>query len=222
MEVEVEHPHIHHPPTGRRWLDMLLALTALFVSFVSIAIAWHHTIIMSDLVHQNERLVEANSLPWLAVYGSELESDLHTPAFRLTVENQGVGPARVAEVFMTVNGKPVSDFNAVVDDCCAPGLLNSAKHGAKQYRGIRNGDVVLSQVRDQMIRPGEKIDAVNWRITPENKAVVDRVAAAFATSEFDFAVCYCSVFGDCWVRSDSGRQPAPVKQCPAAAVSYRH
>jgi hypothetical protein len=221
MDVEIEKPHVHHNPTGKRWLDLTIPMTALFVSFVSIAIAWHHTIIMSELVHQNEKLVEANSLPYLAVYGSDLETDLKTPAFRLTVENQGVGPARIAEVFMTVNGHPVPDFNTLVDHCCAPGLLQAAKGGAKQYRGVRNGEVILSQLRDQMIRPGEKIDAVDWRITPQNKAVVDSLAAAFATSRFDVSVCFCSVFDDCWIRTDSGRQPVPVKQCPMAAVPYR-
>ena len=104
MDVEIEKPHVHHKPTGHRRLDLVLAITALFVSFVSILIAWHHSHIMSELVHQNERIVEAESLPYLEIYTSDLSSDLRTPTLRETVLNEGVGPARIAEVVMTVNG----------------------------------------------------------------------------------------------------------------------
>lgn len=221
MDVEIETPHVHHRRLGIPWYDMALPIAALFVSLVSIGIAWHHTIVMQELVHQNERLVEANSLPYVAVYGSDLEDDLHTQAFRLTVQNEGVGPARIAEVAVTVNGQPVPDFNTLVDHCCATGLLQAAKGGVKRFRGVRNGEVILSTLRDQMIRPGDKIDAIDWRVTPENKSVVDRLAAAFATSRFDISVCYCSVFDDCWTRSDADRRPVPVRQCPVAAVPYR-
>ncbi len=58
---------------------------------------------MRDLVHQNDRIVEAESLPYLDIYSSEAASD-RTPALRLAVRNEGVGPARIAEVVVTVNG----------------------------------------------------------------------------------------------------------------------
>ena len=69
---------------------------------------------MQELVHQNEKIVEAESLPYLQIDTSTLETDLETPALRLTVQNQGVGPARIAEVIMTVNGQPVGNFNTLV------------------------------------------------------------------------------------------------------------
>ena len=31
MDVEIEKPHVHHKPTGRRHLDLILPITALFV-----------------------------------------------------------------------------------------------------------------------------------------------------------------------------------------------
>src|SRR3954467_5248927 len=104
MDVEIEKPHVHHGKTGTPWYDLALPIAALFVSFVSIFIAWHHGQVMKELVHQNEKLVEANSLPYLQIDTSTLEPDLRTPAFRLTVQNQGVGPARIAEVTVRVKG----------------------------------------------------------------------------------------------------------------------
>ena len=221
MDVEIEKPHVHHGKVGTRWYDLALPVAALFVSFVSIFIAWHHGQIMSELVHQNERMVEAESLPYLEISTSDLSADLKTPTLRLTVQNEGVGPARIAEVAMLVNGRPVPDFNTMVDHCCAPGLLQAKVGGQKQLRGMRNGEVVLSSLHDRMIRPGEAVDAFAWPITDANKALVQHVNAAMSSDAVDVSICYCSVFDDCWVRTDHDRRPMPVKQCPVASVPYR-
>jgi hypothetical protein len=221
MDVEIEQPHVHKKKTGNHRLDLILPVAALFVSFVSILIAWHHTTIMSDLVHQNERLVAAESLPYLEIETSNLAKDDRTPELRLSVENQGVGPARIAEVIMTVNGQPAPDFNTVVDHCCAPGLLRAAKGGSKQFHGIRSGEVILSRLRDRMIRPGESVDAFEWPITSANQDVTSTLERAIGSEAVNVAICYCSVFDDCWTRTDEDRRPTPVKQCPIAAVAYR-
>lgn len=219
MDVEIEKPHPRHP-TGNRRLDMILPVTALFVSLVSILIAWHHGQIMRDLVYQNERIVEAESLPYLDIFSSDTADD-RSSNLRLAVQNEGVGPARIAEVVMTVDGKPVPDFSSLIDECCARGRLQSKGADAKQYRSLRNGDVVLSSIRDRMIRPGEEAQVFSWPVTAENKAVVDRLQTALASNAVNIAVCYCSVFDDCWVRTDSGRRPTAVKECPVASVPYR-
>jgi hypothetical protein len=221
MDVEIEEPHVHHRKLGIPWFDLALPIAALFVSFVSILIAWHHGQVMKELVHQNEKLVEAESLPYLEIYTSGLAKDERTPELRLTVQNEGVGPARIAEVVMMVHGQPVPDFNTLVDHCCARGLLASAKPGTKQLRGMRNGEVILSRLRDRMIRPGESVDAFEWPITPANKPLVDAVQAALTSQAANTSICYCSVFDDCWTRTDEDRRPLPVKQCPMAPVPYR-
>lgn len=221
VDVEIEKPHVHHRPVGHNWFDLALPVAALFVSFVSIFIAWHHGQVMKELVHQNAKLVEANSLPYLDIYTSDLGDDRKTPAFRLTVQNQGVGPARIAEVVMTVRGSAVPDFKTLVDRCCAPGLLQAIARGSKRFQGVRNGDVISTTIRDRMIRPGESIDAVEWRITPENQSIINLVKSGFASDLINTSICYCSVFNDCWVRTDEDRKPRPVNQCPIAALPYR-
>jgi hypothetical protein len=222
VDVDIEKPHVHHhPKLGIPWYDLAIPVAALFVSFVSIFIAWHHGQVMKELVHQNQKLVQANSIPYLDIYTSDLEDDLRTSAFRLTVQNQGVGPARVAEVVMTVKGQPVPNFSTLVDHCCVPGLVQAAKLGKKQYRGVKNGEVITSTLRDRMIRPGEAVDAIDWRVTPENQAIIDQVKAGFASDLVNTSICYCSVFDDCWVRTDQDRRPVPVNQCPVASVPYR-
>ena len=70
------HAHPHHQ-TGNRWLDMLLAGSALLVSCVSLFVAVEHG-------HTMQKLVEANSSPNLSM------ADTLTP-----VQN---GPGLVWEV----------------------------------------------------------------------------------------------------------------------------
>jgi len=221
MDVEIEKPHVHHRKMGMPWYDLALPVAALFISFVSIYIAWHHSQIMRDLVHQNERIVEAESLPYVEISTSNLAQDDRTPELRLTVQNEGVGPARIAEVVTTVNGKPVPDFNTLLNRCCAPGLFQASTKSAKQFRGIRSGEVIFSTLRDRMIRPGEAVDAFAWPITPANKPVLDRLQRELPSDAINLSICYCSVFDECWIRTDQDRGPTPVKQCPIAAVPYR-
>ena len=221
MDVEIDKPHVHHHKLGIPWYDMAIPVAALFVSLISIFIAWHHGKVMKELVHQNERLVEAESLPYLQIDTSDLEADLRTPAYRLTVQNQGVGPARVDAVVITVDGHPVPDFKTLVDRCCGAGLLRSSQRSTKQFRGNGSGEVITSTLHDRMIRPGEAVEAFDWPMTPVNQPAIDKLKAGFASNRINTSICYCSVFNDCWLRTDDNRRPSAVKQCPMPAVPYR-
>jgi hypothetical protein len=213
VEAPEVHGHASHG-TGIRWIDVSFGVAALFTSFVSLWVAVQNG-------HEMDRLVQANSFPYLQVFTSNLESDLKTPALRLTVQNQGIGPARIAEVVVTVDGSPVPDFNTLIDHCCAPGLVAAARSGAGEFAGMHSGEVILSTVRDRMIRPGEAVDAIDWRQTSANRAVMSRAIDAFAGGRIKASVCYCSVFDECWTRSYSDRRPAAAKSCPIASVPYR-
>src|ERR1700704_6133355 len=62
-----EAPHQHHPAhTGRRWLDISLALSAMFVSVVSLIVAVEHGHTMERMADANTKMVEANSWPFIS------------------------------------------------------------------------------------------------------------------------------------------------------------
>jgi hypothetical protein len=42
-----------------------------------------------------------------------------------------------------------------------------------------------------------------------------------SSDHVNISVCYCSVFDECWIRTDQDRRPVPVKQCPIASTPYR-
>ena len=107
---EVE-PHMHHK-TGHSLADKILAVTAIFLSGVSVFTAVHHGQTM-------ERLVEANSWPNIT-YGTSNTNDAHTrDDTTLTLKNTGVGPARMDSFELFYKGKPMSGPVALLQACCA-------------------------------------------------------------------------------------------------------
>lgn len=202
MDVEVEHPHVRHHRTGQRHLDFILPIAALFVSFVSIWIAWHHGKVMQELVHQNERLVQANSLPFV-----QLVSSSGTDHFTLLASNSGVGPARIRSAVILVDGRPMRDLADVLETCCGT-----------QDRSY----VSKSILRGAMIRAGQDLQYIDAAAaSPASR----KLAKLYDARRIETRICYCSVFGDCWVRSSFdtrlARDPRPVKACPIGDSTYR-
>lgn len=206
MDVEIEHPHVHRHGTGHPWLDKVLPVSALFVSFISIMIAWHHGKVMQELVHQNERLVQANSLPHLEIAGSNM-SDSGEARVSLHVANAGVGPAEIRSVQLLVDGRPVSRLPELLRACCG------AK--AEDYRGI-----VSSTLAGSMIRPGETISYIRFAATPANGEAWAALDKARKSGRIETRICYCSVFDECWQRSSRSGRPRAVDQCPAPQPQY--
>jgi hypothetical protein len=201
MDVEIEKPHVHHHPTGRPWFDLALPIAALFVSFVSIFIAWHHGVVMQELVHQNEKLVEANSLPYLQLYGSNTNGHIAFEAM-----NEGVGPAKVITAQVAVAGKRVASLREVIDACCKKG----------DYSGL-----VSSSLEGRMIPAGKSVRYIDMPVRPASVAQAISLDQARQKNEIVTRLCYCSVFDDCWIADSRDPTPDPVKECTPPAVPYR-
>src|ERR1700729_270779 len=100
---EVEHSHHRH--TGRPWLDLLLGVSAVSISFISLFLAIANGRAM-------ERLVQANSWPFVFVGASNVELD-GTPHVRLLIGNKGVGPARIETLDVLYQGTSVNGPRAL-------------------------------------------------------------------------------------------------------------
>lgn len=95
---ETEHHHHHH--TGRKWLDVTLGVSAVFISLMSLFLAIQHGRVM-------EKMVQATTWPYVMVRFSTSNPD-GSPHVRLLVANKGVGPAKVEslEVFYRDTAQP--------------------------------------------------------------------------------------------------------------------
>ena len=85
--------------TGRSWVDLSAAVSALLISVTSLWVAVRHGHTMERMADANARLVAANSYPLLHHFQSSA-ADLHSPDYTvgkrvasLNIVNSGVGPA---------------------------------------------------------------------------------------------------------------------------------
>jgi len=98
--------HHHHHATGHRWLDITLAISAVFISLVSLLLAIQHGRAM-------EKMVQVSSWPYVMVQNANANLD-GSPRFSMWTINNGVGPARVESVEMFYDGKAQKDVQALV------------------------------------------------------------------------------------------------------------
>jgi hypothetical protein len=203
MDVEIEKPHVHHHRRlGIPWYDLALPVAALFVSLVSIFIAWHHGQVMKELVHQNEKLVEANSLPYLQIYGSNGPRG----AASFNAINEGVGPARIATTEVLVDGHAVQTLGQLMHACCGPGDYSN---------------VTTSTLLGRMIRPGDTVNFIEFAPGHTDPVKAADFDLARQKDRIEARLCYCSVFNDCWNVSSKSPTPVPAPQCSPPPVSYR-
>lgn len=200
--------------TNRNWLDMMLALTAIFVSLCSLYLAYNS----SDSM---ERLVAANSMPFLQLESGNALDD-GTPGFlAFSVRNAGTGPASVHsfeyiidDVVMPHRGYVASN---VLRACCASEL----------ERAIRaaNGDMTLaiendltSPVANTFLAPNDTVTAWAWRRSQSNAEIWSAVDQARQSGRIRMRACYCSLFDDCWVAETGVFPPRPVNSCAPATT----
>ena len=210
LDIEIEHAHPHplgHERAGRRhWSDFAIPLAALFVSFMSIFIAWQHGQEMKELVRQNARLVQANSFPHMQIFAGN--ADLKSGGdFQLAMINQGNGPALIRTAEVQVDGRPVSDVQSLVAACC----------------GAASADYHFSSVVGRMVRPGEIVSYLNVPRDAGGGMLEALLKKALASRRIETRVCFCSVFDECWVVASSKAHavPKPVPQCPSPKLMYR-
>lgn len=203
---EGSHGHAHRPHgTGFHWLDISLALSAFFVSLVSLGLAIHNGRTM-------EKLVAANSYPNIDIepgnrfdFGDGLGL---RPAVYLSVANTGIGPARMRSLQLSWQGKPAADLAALVALCCA--AEDAAALPRMDY--WKSGDL-----RGYMLAAGQSVNLYAW---PEALGDPRWTRLNELREKVGLEVCYCSVFDECYVRDSGHREPTPVKACPAVAVPY--
>jgi hypothetical protein len=204
MEGPPEHGHAAHR-SGFRWLDISLALSAFFIGLISLSVAIHHGKTM-------DKLVASNSYPNIDIEQGN-EEDLHDGLGQRRVVyiglvNTGIGPARIRAVEVTVGGKPIADFHALLDACCT-----EASDGAPPKTHLfYSGDL-----RGSMLPAGKFVRLFSW---PEAAADPRWARLEALRSRVDIRVCYCSVFEECYVHDSRNTEPARISACPVAAVPY--
>ena len=184
----------------RRWVDLLVAFSALFVSVVSLVVAMR----MADA---NARMVSASSWPFLS-YGPGTDSASGVRKIHMKVSNTGVGPAKIEAVELRWKGVAYPSNEEFLRACC--GLDPKSKT-------TPDSDLLPNEV----LPAGGRIEFLGLS-EPANPAVFAALQQAMQSRDLQLNVCYCSIFDECW-KSDLttlSLTPEPVKACTQPKVPF--
>jgi len=126
--------------------------------------------------------------PYIDLYNSNAEG------YSFNIRNSGLGPARVKGVQVKVDGKVMQYWDQV----------------ATAITGVASDNVTVG-VSDTwvglQIQAGDVVKAVNINDEDYARKVHEN------SSKFSYAMCYCSIYDECWVK-DKNNPPVPVDECP--------
>jgi hypothetical protein len=170
-------------------LDLVIAICALFVSSLATAASWWQSRVVAQQL-------SSQVWPYLSVQNS-----YDRTAVSLTISNEGLGPARVRSIVLSLDGKPRRTLTDVLD-AIAPAKRRTL-HGT--FTDLAPGSVIRVGGTVTLFKIGDRSTMLalvrNYR-------------------RLQLAVCYCPIIpGDCWIVHKSGGDagsgdPAAVAECP--------
>lgn len=199
-EVHPPHvPHRHDKNHGGglpRWLELMVALTALVTSISSIVIAIQHG-------HTMEKLVQANSVPYLEGGFSDTATD-GSKVLSLDLLNRGVGPAHEESMRVRVDGRVVRNLKEFMAATLGP------DQGAKAYAAL-DPALIANHVPKRFVPAGQSQFVFKYSKTKDNARWWDQLYAQ--ESRWNVEFCYCSVFDECWFVHGKWADDKSVKEC---------
>ena len=203
IQTDVDHVHAHPRPVGHRWIDLILALSAVFISAISLYVAVEHGRI-------ERQLVQANSWPFLQVDG-EYSTRSTT---RISLVNAGIGPAKLESFQVLYRGTPVPDLYTLLSRCCGLALTPDGRR-VQLPKGLS-----IADPSNEVLRPGEDRVVIEVPASPEQHDISDLFLKASDSITFD--ACYCSVFDQCWISNLASLRPREVRACASNVRNFNH
>jgi hypothetical protein len=170
-------------------LDLVIAICALFVSSLATGASWWQSRVVAQQL-------SSQVWPYLSV-----QTTYDGTSVALTVSNEGLGPARVRSIVLSLDGTPRRRLTDVLD-ALAPARRRNLRG---QFTDVAPGSVIRVGGAVTLFKIGERNTMMallrNYR-------------------RLDLDVCYCAIIpGDCWVvtkrgRDDGSADPQPVAECP--------
>lgn len=203
IKTTPEGPELEPRKIGHRWIDLILAGSAILISVVSVSIAMHHS-------HVQEELVAANSWPFLRfVHGNR--NDAGEDEINLALANPGMGPALLKSINITYDGRPVRTRYEFMSACCGYADLSSDARAQVM--------LVSSPLEHAVIPAGEELLFLSLKPSGD-RTVWNRLNSERWKLKFD--ACYCSVLHACWRSDLTGQEPERVDHCEVdEATNFR-
>jgi hypothetical protein len=208
---EASHAHAPHAHgSGVPWLDIIVSVSAIFISVVSLVVSVEHGRTMEKMVDQNQKMVEANTLPLLTMETSLTNDPLHLEKAQVKIElkNSGIGPAKIDRFELSYKGK---NFTSDPSMQGVLGLLKECCNAALPKPGTVLPSSAAS-VTGSVLPARETILVLG--IAPQTLELL--TALKNADENLKTKACYCSVLDECWETNFDHKRPTPVKECKVA------
>ena len=205
VDIETHAPHAHK--TGHNWVDLVVAISALFVSVVSLGIGILHGRTMERMAEANARLVAANSWPFMS-YGAGTVTTDGVTRVHMQVFNSGVGPAKIESAELTWKGVAYRSDREFLQACC-----NLEPASDTPF----DSDVFTNYV----LRPGDQVRFLQFSKAAD-PAVFSALQRAILSPDLQLNICYCSIFDECWQGDLTrlGLRPKHVDACMMPSVPF--
>lgn len=185
----------------RARITELGSIVALATSFLALSLSAYQARLMNEQTRLMQSQSRASVWPYVSISYS-INDEGENRGYSWQVSNDGVGPARIETVTMTLDGKPVHHwrelFRALFGDADVP--------------------ATYSQVYGRVLPPSTNrettIDALHLTDMAQAKAFFA------AQDRIDMTICYCSVYDDCWIARKQNPDVQPAARCDRSADPF--
>jgi hypothetical protein len=189
-------------------LDVLIAVCALLISSLASAASWWQARLLNEQTRVLEEQLGAQVWPYVGT-----TEDFDNDTVRISVENNGLGPAIIRSETATVDGVRESAMIDVVHAVLGPHLTRRKPRGENLRLALNGGGP------GSVLRAGESTAL----LTLKSKHFAEPLIRA-TSKRIRFQICYCAIIpGQCWFTdSATNADPRPVSVCHEIANDLLH
>jgi hypothetical protein len=189
----------HNKRARRALIAEISSLFALAVSFLALGLGIWQARLMSEQTRVMQQQARAGVWPYLSI-GYALVADGERRGYTWRIDNDGVGPARIESVTLTLDGKPLEHWKDVF----------------RALYGDAPVQATYSQIYGKVLPP-----STNRETTIEAVHIADPGQAKTffeAQSRLEMSICYCSVYDDCWIAHRQSPVVQQVERCETRGI----
>jgi len=151
--------------------EMIIAVSAVFISLVTLAVSIYQAQIMS----QDLRSSAWPYIQWDLTQRSD-------EGFILSVHNKGIGPALLKSTELSYDGETVKDARRLI----------------AKFVSIDSIGLFYSNIDNTVMAPGDRVEFFHIYVdnTEEYQRLLQTLRPLF--QKISFRICYCDIYGDCW------------------------
>jgi hypothetical protein len=170
------------------------SVSAVAISFLALFLGVYQARLMNEQTRLMQSQARAGVWPYISI-GYSINDEGEKRGYTWEINNDGVGPARIESVTLSLDGKAMARWKDVFHV-----LFGNATVPA-----------TYSQIYGKVLPPN-----TNRETTIEALRLFDVEQARLfyaAQSRFDMTICYCSVYDECWIARRQDPNVESVARC---------